>query len=229
MHHSQTDQAALNSPQTPKKVLIVDDHPLVRDALSTRISAEKDLMVCGEAATEDEAVLLVKQLNPDLVIIDITLKLGHGMNVIKRVKSLSPSVKMLVFSGYSESLYAERALRAGARGYVSKQDSSEKLLEAIRAILAGGRYVSSEITQRLLSHALGATDSTKTPIACLTDREMEILHLIGEGLSTRVIADRLFLSTHTIDSHRNHIKRKLGINDGNQLTRFAVQWVLENG
>lgn len=213
---------------SPAKILIVDDHPMVREGLTMRISTQRGLKVCGEAATEDEALSLLQETNPDLVIVDISLKSGHGIELIKQVRSRYPAVKMLVFSGYQESLYAERALRAGALGYLNKQESNDKVLEAIHAVLAGQRYVSPEITQRLVSQALGNTDETKPPIERLTDREMEILRMIGEGLTSGTIANRLFLSTHTIDTHRENIKRKLDLKNAGELTRAAVQWVLEN-
>lgn len=195
-----------------------------------RISTQSDLKVCGEAATEEEALLLVKETSPDLVLVDISLKGGHGIEVIKQVKARYPAVKMLVVSGYQESLYAERALRAGALGYLNKQESNEKILEAIRTVLAGERFVSAAITQRLVNQALGADDDeTKSPVERLTDRELEVFRLIGEGLTSSAIASQLFLSTHTIDTHRENIKRKLGVANAGELTRAAVQWVLENG
>lgn len=217
------------SRKAPAKILIVDDHPLVREGLTMRLSTQRDMKVCGEAATEDEALSLVKQLRPDLVLVDISLKKGHGIELIKQVKSRYPAVKTLVISGHQESLYAERAMRAGALGYLNKQESNEKVLEAIRAVLAGQRYVSPAITQRLVDHALGEADQNRTPIERLTDRELEIFRMIGEGLTSGAIADRLFLSTHTIDTHRENIKRKLNVKNAGELSRAAVQWVLEHG
>lgn len=214
---------------SPKRILIVDDHPLIREGLSLRLSTQDDLQVCGEAATEDEAIALAKTTVPDLMLIDISLKSGHGIEVVKRVKACLPNVKMLVLSGHAESLYAERALRAGAQGYLNKQESNEKLLEVIHTVLAGQRYVSAEITQRLVNHALGTSDENKSPIECLSDRELEVFRLIGEGLTSGAIANQLFLSTHTIDSHRDNIKRKLNLRTAGELNRAAVQWVLENG
>ena len=213
----------------PVRILIVDDHPSVREGLALRISLHADLEVCGEAESEEQAVALVKQLKPDLVLVDISLKSGHGLELIKRIRSLDPAVKMLVISGFQESLYAERAYRAGAMGYLNKQESSEKMIEAIRTVLAGERFLSPEISRRLISQALGSSDRKKTPIEQLTDRELEIFRMIGEGLSTSLIASRLFLSTHTIDTHRENIKRKLSINSAAELSRAAVQWLLENG
>ena len=219
----------MNKQNLPAKILIVDDHPLVREGLAMRISLHPDLRVCGEAESEDEALALVKEVGPDLVLIDISLKSGHGLDLIKRIRSLDLAIKMLVVSGFQESLYAERAFRAGALGYLNKQQSNEKLIEAIRTVLAGKRFLSPEISRRLIEQALGASDATKTPIERLTDRELEIFRMIGEGLTTSVIANQLFLSTHTIDTHRENIKRKLAVSTAAELTRTAVQWLLENG
>lgn len=214
---------------SPVKILIVDDHPSVREGLALRISLHSDLAVCGEADTEDAALAMVKQTDPDLVLVDISLKSGHGIELIKRIRSLDPAIKMLVISGFQESLYAERALRAGALGYLNKQESNEKMIDAIRAVLAGERFLSPEMSRRLINQALGASDATRTPIENLTDRELEIFRLIGEGLTTSAIANQLFLSTHTIDTHRENIKRKLAVQNAAELSRTAVQWLLENG
>ncbi len=214
--------------QVPVKILIVDDHAMIREGLRLRISAFPELEVCGEATTEDEGMALVKETNPDLIIIDISLKSGHGIELIKRVKAVYPHVKMLVASGFAESLYAERALRAGALGYLNKQDSGEKVIDAIRTVLRGEHYVSPEITQRLVSQALSNRGGqTKNPIELLTDRELEILRMIGDGQTSSMIAHELLLSTHTIDSHRENIKRKLGLKNAAELNRQAVQFRLE--
>ena len=224
-----TKRPAPAATPAPVKILIVDDHPSVREGLALRISLHADLEVCGEAESEDHAVALVKQLKPDLVLVDISLKSGHGLELIKRIRSMDPTVRMLVISGFQESLYAERACRAGALGYLNKQESSEKMIEAIRTVLGGERFLSPEISRRLISQALGSSDRKKTPIEQLTDRELEVFRMIGEGLSTGLIASRLFLSTHTIDTHRENIKRKLTLNSAAELSRAAVQWLLENG
>jgi DNA-binding NarL/FixJ family response regulator len=213
---------------SPARILIVDDHSMVREGLRLRISAFSDLEVCGEAASEDEAMLLVKQTNPHLIIVDISLKGGHGLELIKRVKSNYPKIKMLVSSGFQESLYAERSLRAGALGYLNKQDSGEKVIEAIRTVLRGERYVSPEITQRLVSQALGTKGESKDPIDLLTDRELEVFRMIGKGQTSSAIAADLLLSSHTIDTHRENTKRKLGLKNAAELSRQAVQFVLEN-
>jgi DNA-binding NarL/FixJ family response regulator len=213
----------------PKRILIVDDHPSVRDGLSLRITLHADLEVCGEADSEDEAFTLVKQSTPDLVLVDISLKNGNGIELLKRIRSHDPAIKMLVVSGFQDSLYAERACRAGAMGYLNKQESSEKLIEAIRTVLAGERFLSPAISRRLINQSLGSRDKTKSPIENLTNRELEIFRMIGEGLTSGSIAERLILSPHTIDTHRENIKRKLDISNAAELSRAAVQWLLENG
>lgn len=213
----------------PAKILIVDDHPMVREGMAMRIAAQRDLQVCGEAATEEEALALAQQTDPDLIIIDISLKSGHGLELIKQIKSRHPAVRMLVVSGFQESLYGERALRSGAMGYLNKQESSEKLIEAIRTVLRGDRFVSADLTRRLIAQALGSHGAAQDPFEQLTDRELEIFRLIGQGLTSSAIARRLHLSSHTIDTHRENIKRKLGAQDAAELNRQAVQWLLENG
>lgn len=212
----------------PAEILIVDDHPMVRAGLTMRISTQHDLRVCGEAATEDEALSFVQAHQPELIIVDITLKNGNGISMIKQVKSRFPTIKMLVVSGYPEALYAERALRAGAMGYVNKQESNDKILVAIRAVLNGQHFVGQEIMQRLVGDALGNAKIIRTPIERLSNRELEIFRLIGEGNSSSAIARQLFLSSHTIDTHRENIKRKISAKNATELTRAAVEWVVEN-
>lgn len=219
----------MNTLSPPKRILIVDDHPSVRDGLSLRITLHADLEVCGEADSEDEAFTLVKQSAPDLVLVDISLKNGNGIELLKRIRSHDPAIKMLVVSGFQDSLYAERACRAGAMGYLNKQESNEKLIEAIRTVLAGERFLNPEISRRLINQSLGVHDKTKSPIENLTNRELEVFRMIGEGLTSGAIAERLFLSPYTIDSHRENIKRKLDISNAAELSRAAVQWLLENG
>ena len=209
------------------RIFIVDDHPLLRRGLAELINREPDMVFCGEAEDSPSAMKSIAQIKPDLVIVDIALKRGHGIDLVKEIKTHFPDVKTLVLSGFHESLYAERALRAGALGYLNKQESSEKMLVAIRTCLDGNRYVSPEITERLVGKALNNTDIVARPIDQLTDRELEIFRMIGHGMSTGVIANDLFLSTHTIDTHRENIKRKLGLKNAAELTRAAVQWILE--
>lgn len=214
---------------SPSRILIVDDHAMVREGLRLRISAFPDLEVCGEASSEDEAMELINQECPQLVIVDISLKQGHGIELLKRVKACCPHVKLLVVSGFQESLYAERALRAGALGYLNKQDSGEKVIDAIRVVLRGERYLNSDTTHRLVSQALGVRSESADPVDQLTDRELEIFRMIGQGQTSGAIANSLLLSNHTIDSHRENIKRKLGLKNAAELNRQAVQFLLENG
>ncbi|MBL8817308.1 MAG: response regulator transcription factor [Planctomyces sp.] len=225
----QKKSPAVKKQDPPTKILIVDDHPSVREGLALRISLHDDLEVCGEAESEDEALTLVQKTQPDLVLVDISLRSGHGIELIKRIRAFDPKIRMLVISGFQESLYAERAFRAGALGYLNKQESNDKMIEAIRTVIAGEHFLSPEIRRRLINQALKTSDLTKTPIEQLTDRELEVFRMIGEGLTTSSIANRLFLSTHTIDTHRENIKRKLALNSAAELSRTAVQWLLENG
>jgi DNA-binding NarL/FixJ family response regulator len=208
------------------KILIVDDHPLVREGLVARISAQTDLEVCGEAADVDDALALVESKHPELVIVDLTLRSSNGLAFIKKVNHDDPTTKMLVVSAHDESLLAERALRAGAHGYVNKQEAQGKVLDAIRAVLRGERYVSPLVTQRLLGRAAGGKRITGG-VESLSNRELEIFELIGQGKSTRSIAEQLHLSVHTIETHRENIRIKLGVQSGTELLQHAVQWVLE--
>ncbi|MFM7160759.1 MAG: response regulator [Planctomycetaceae bacterium] len=216
---------------TPKRhtILLVDDHPLVREGLALRISLEADLQVCGEAAGPAEALQAIDRLQPDLVLVDLSLKGGHGIELIGNVKKRHPQIRMLVLSGFPEALYAERSLRAGADGYLNKQESTDRLLVAIRSVLAGRRYLSSELERRLADLALGRPSEPDSTTSRLSDREMEIFRLIGQGLSTKALAESLYLSPHTIDTHRENIKQKLGLANAAELIRAAVQYVLEHG
>jgi len=212
------------------RILIVDDHPMMRNGMATQISNEPDLAICGEADDVNAALQLVRELNPDLVIIDISLKTGHGIDLVKQIRARCPTMKMLVNSMYDESVYAERALQAGAMGYLSKQSASESLIGAIRTVLAGKTYVSAEMTDRILKSRVGGMiQPGKSPIESLSDRELEVLTLIGQGNTTGSIAEQLYLSTHTIDTYREKLKIKLNLANGAELNRYAVQWVLENG
>ena len=203
---------------------------MIRDGLSSRISKEPDLEVCGEAEDVDEALRLVSHLSPDLVVIDISLKTGHGIDLMKQIRKRYPGTKMLVSSMYDEAIYAERSLNAGASGYINKQVAGEIAIDAIRAVLAGNIYLSPEMTNRIMRPRLGKPlDINKSPIDNLSDRELEVLTLIGNGQTSRIIAKRLHLSVHTIDTHREKLKMKLNLDSGAELNRYAVQWVLENG
>lgn len=219
----------MNKLGTKTRIVIVDDHPMMRDGLSMRISSQDDMVVCGQAATEDAAIEIVNQHSPSLVLIDISLKEGDGIELVKRIHLINPAIKMLVLSAFKEVLYAERSLRAGALGYLNKQESNEKLIDAIRTVLRGERYARPETMQRLVSLALGKRNISDDPLDILTDRELEIFRLIGAGSSTSSIAGQLFLSTHTVDTHRENIKKKLGAKTGSELNRLAIQSMLEKG
>ena len=216
------------------RVLIVDDHPMVRLGLSMNISADPDFEVCGEAGSESEALELLRKISPDLMIVDVSLKEGNGIELIKQIRGRYPRLPILVVSGFKESLYGERALRAGASGYLNKQESQAKLIEALRMILKGGRYVSPELLGRLVGQALdhSETDGERSGdgvMRILSDRELEIFRMIGLGMTSGAIANDLHLSRHTIDTHRENIKRKTGAKNAGELSRQAVQWLLENG
>ncbi|MBI2807513.1 MAG: response regulator transcription factor [Planctomycetes bacterium] len=212
------------------KILIVDDHPIVREGLAARLGREPDLDVCGEAEDVADALEKVKNCQPDLVIIDLSLKSSQGLDLIKRINASSPSTRTLVSSMFDESLYAERALRAGAQGYVNKQEMSEKIVDAIRQVLDGKIYLSSPMTERLLQRAVGAPpELSKSTTDILSDRELEIFRFIGQGKTTRQIAGDLHLSIKTIETHRENIKSKLNIGNAAELSREAVRWVMENG
>lgn len=210
------------------RMVIVDDHPMVRDGLSMRITAQPGWEVCGVAATEDEGFTVVAEQCPDLVLVDISLKSGNGIELIKRVHSKNPCVKFLAISAYKESLYAERALRAGALGYLNKQETNEKLVKAIRTVLRNERFLSEELKAKLVASALGNVPVEQDPLDRLSDREKEIFRLIGEGLTTGAIAEQLLLSTHTIDTHREHLKRKLNVDTAAELSRMAFHSMIEN-
>lgn len=215
---------------TKSRILVVDDHPLVREGLAARIAPHPDMEVCGEAASVDEALAQAKATSPDLVVVDIQLAESHGLELIKEIHGCFPSVKMLVVSAFDESLYAERALRAGAHGYINKRELQDNVIDALRTVLDGQRYLSAKMTRQLVGQAIGSKDSRDgDPIQRLSNRELEIFRLIGQGLTTSAIARQLRLSPHTIDTHREKIKQKLNVKTANQLQREATQWLLENG
>jgi DNA-binding NarL/FixJ family response regulator len=210
------------------RIAIIDDHPLVREGLATRIDAQPDMQVCGEAADIQSALELIVTTLPALVIVDIALKDGHGIDLIKKIVATGIPTRMLVVSAYDESLFAERALRAGALGYINKQELQGKVLDAIRTVLRGERYLSAAMAQRFIAQAIGGR-TAQSGAEALTDRELQIFQLIGRGRSTREIAQELNISVHTIDSHREHIRSKLDLRNGNELIQRAVQWHIENG
>jgi DNA-binding NarL/FixJ family response regulator len=209
-----------------RTVLIVDDHPIVRQGLAQLIDQEKDLQVCGQAEDAHEAMQAIRTLKPDMVIVDISLKDTSGMELIKDLKVQYPDLPVLTLSMHDEAVYGERALRAGARGYIMKQEATEKVVSAIRRVLAGEVYVSDDMAAKMVSKLVGGGGrKTGSPVECLSDRELEVFRLIGEGYSTREMAEKLHLSIKTIETYRAHIKDKLGLEDANELLRWAIQWV----
>jgi DNA-binding NarL/FixJ family response regulator len=215
----------------PSKILIVDDHPMMREGLAARIASQQDMVVCGEASDINDALAQFRATGPDLMIVDLSLKTGHGLDLIKEIRTTNHEVKLLVVSAFDESLFAERALRAGAQGYINKQEVQENIIDAIRTVLDGGRYLSDPMKERLVTQAVSGDDEAAgdDSVARLSDRELEVFTLIGRGKATGVIASQLQLSVHTIDSHREKIRHKLNIKNAAELTQRAVQWVLENG
>jgi DNA-binding NarL/FixJ family response regulator len=214
-------------PARKARILIVDDHPVVREGLTARISSQPDMEVCGEAEGVEQAVAEIRAKRPDLAIVDISLGREHGVDLIRQIKGLDKSVKVLVLSMHDEFVYAERALRAGAMGYICKLASREEVLVAIRTVLRGNRYLSSNMQELFVARSIGEGPTQQASIAgTLTDRELEIFRLIGQGVSTKAIARRLSLSRHTIDAHRENIKRKLQLKNGSELNRAAIEWVL---
>lgn len=211
---------------TKKRILLVDDHPFMRAGLAGLIDRQPDLEVAGEAGNPAEAFRILQKFKPDLVLTDLTMPGRSGLEFIKDLVAAEPGTAVLVISMHDEVVHAERALRAGARGYIMKEAGGENLLAAIRQILRGEVYVSPRMSARILEGMTGAKPRrSSSPIEKLTDREFEVFQLIGQGKSTRDIAEQLHLSTKTVDVHRGNIKEKLALNDATALIRHAVRWV----
>ena len=210
------------------RVLIVDDHPIVRDGFSSLVKRQRDLVRCGDASTVAETFTAVETLHPDLVLLDLWIGGGDGLDLIKSLKARFPELRILVISFSDEAVYAARALRAGARGYVMKSQSSKEILTAIRTVLTDELYVSSAVANSMLSSSVGHSRSKADKTSeVLTDRELQILQLLGSGQSTRKIAELLSLSFKTIEAHRDNIKRKLGLQDAVELVHYATTWSQE--
>lgn len=214
-----------------KKLVIVDDHPIVRRGLVELISQESDLVVCAQAGAYQEALDALKAHKPDLLIVDVALDGASGIDLVREVRTLYPELAVLVLSMYEETLYAERALRAGAYGYVIKVEAADTLLKAIRRILQGEIFVSEKMAGRLIQGLLAnmGESTWHQGMGSLSSREQEVFEMIGRGLTTRGIADKLRISTKTIETHRSHIKNKLHLKNASELTHCAVNWVNGNG
>jgi DNA-binding NarL/FixJ family response regulator len=209
-------------------VLIVDDHPVVREGLAMQIGAQPDLEVCGEAEDVPSALAILNSARPDVAIVDISLKNSNGIDLIRRIKERNDRIRILVWSMYPESLFAERALRAGAQGYLHKGQATSHLLDAIRSVLAGKVYVSGEFSERLLSGVVGVKASERSPIERLSVRELQAFELMGQGLNTESIATRMRVSPKTVETYRARIKEKLDLSNVTELIQRATQWVIEN-
>jgi DNA-binding NarL/FixJ family response regulator len=208
------------------RLLVVDDHPLYRHGLTRYLGDLPDFEVVGEASTSQGALDVMRTLQPDVAILDISLPGSDGIELIKLMLSEHPRMHVLVLSMHEETLYALRALRAGAKGYVMKQDTATQVAEALRKVVAGGIYVSPRFAERLVFQAIHASEwDFGSPVDKLSDRELEVLRLFGRGLGTRKVADSLHLSVKTIETHRSHIKEKLGFKTAEELVQFAVDWV----
>jgi DNA-binding NarL/FixJ family response regulator len=216
--------------QTKVRVLVVDDHELLRSALKGLLANEPNVEICGEADEEDEAFRLVSALQPNLVFVDLALKTGNGLDLVKRIKAKDPSIRVVVLSMYDSRLFAERALRSGASGYINKQQPSSDILQAVRTVMNGDIYLSETMTREMLRRASHGNEPwSRSPIEDLSDRELEIFRLIGQGRATRQIAAELHISTSTVETYRERLKTKMGLKNGAELTRRAMQWMMENG
>lgn len=215
----------MKSSRTKRRILIVDDHPMMREGLAQLIDHESDLSAAFQASTAGQALQAVASCKPDLALIDISLPDKNGLELIKDLQTLYPDLPTLVVSMHDESLYAERVLRAGGRGYIMKQEGGKKLMTAIRQVLNGQIYVSEKVSSKILEGFSGRRpDSVHSPVERLSDREFEVFQLIGQGQGTRQIADQLHLSVKTVEVHRANIKRKLELRAANELVRYAIRW-----
>jgi len=209
-------------------ILIVDDHPLVRAGFSQLIGDTTDLKVCGQAGDMASALKLLDSVTPDLAIIDLSLAGGSGLDLIEHIKARNSEILMLVASMHDESLYAERVLAAGARGYINKQEAQEKIIPAIRQVLGGKVYLSEHMTECILNNIVSGSDD-KRGIDSLSNRELQVFEMIGQGIAPGKMAKQLNLSVKTIETHQAHIKKKLGLTSAHKLTHRAIRWVLEQG
>jgi DNA-binding NarL/FixJ family response regulator len=214
-------------PSKKCRVLLVDDHPIVRQGLALLIDREADLAVCGEADGAHNVFHAISTLRPDLVVLDISLNGPDGLDVLKEIRMKNASLPVLILSMHDESIYAERAMRAGANGYIMKQEATEKVLIAIRRIVQGEVYLSDRLTNAMLQQFVrGGAPGKTSPIVNLTDRELEVFRLIGEGHGTRQIAEELHLSVKTIESYQAHIKEKLALRNARELVQHAIEWTV---
>lgn len=222
-------QQNISDVKNRRKVLIVDDHPIVREGLISLIEEEEDITVCGSAENIPETIKAIQALEPDMVTVDISLQDASGLDLIKDIKDKFPNLPVLALSVHAESFFAERAIRAGAKGYITKQEATKNVIMAIRKVLDGGLYLSQEMNDKLLSSLFddSKSDANISPINRLTDREFEVFSLLGHGKGTRQIAEQLYVSAKTVETYRLRIKEKLKIETNSELLRYAFQWVNE--
>lgn len=215
-----------DSHDNKRRVLVVDDHPIVRQGLTMLINGETDLMVCGEAEEMHSAMEAIAALRPDIVLLDISLGGPDGLELLKQLRARDDDLPVLILSMHDESIYAERVLRAGANGYIMKQEATELVLTALRRILAGQVYVPDRVAARMLGQYVRGSTEARSPLANLSDRELEVFRMIGDGSSTRAIAEALHLSIKTVESYQAHIKEKLALKSGRELQHYAIEWRL---
>ena len=217
-----------NAAANPRRIFVVDDHPLIREGLAAQIANQPNLNLCGEAEDVVEAMARIADAAPDLVIVDISLKNGNGIDLVKRLKLKDPSLVILVWSMHPENLYAERALRAGARGYVNKSRSASQIMEAILTVLDGRTYLSPEMSEKLLGRVVGGghKEIEASSVETLTDRELETFEFLGQGMTTQQIAAKMHVSRKTVETYRARIKEKLGLTNAVELIQHAVQWLM---
>lgn len=221
-------RATLSRSNMKKKVFIVDDHPVVRQGLAAFINGEDDFLVCGDAEDAESAVRLINKLDPEIIIVDLSLRGTGGIELTAVIKGRF-NIPVLLLSMHDENIYAERAIRAGARGYIMKSESMEKVVGALREILAGKIYLSDEMKERLLGKLLTASEARESSLDSLTNREMDVFQLIGRGYSNRHIAKELSLSVKTVETYRSRIIEKLKLKNSGELSRFAVEWRQSGG
>ena len=212
------------------RVFLVDDHPAIREAIADTIDQTIDMDICGETSSADEAFHMVEEEKPDVAIVDISLDDGHGLDLVQNIRAQYPDVKMIVFSMYDENVYAERAIRAGASGYLMKSEPTQSMLKAIRRVNDGEVYLSRRMSSRILNKvAMGRSSSPSFPIDDLTDREMAVFQMLGQGYSIKDIQERLNLTRKTIETYRRRAKEKLGFDTVSELLQYAVQWTYGQG
>lgn len=207
------------------KILIVDDHPLTRGGLRQLLDSHADFHVCGDAGDQFAAIAAVKALDPNLVIADVALEAGNGLDLARQLRQVRPRLPVLIYSMHDEDVYAPRAVMAGARGYLRKDAPADELIKAVRCLLSGGLYAREDVVDRVLNSVVGSPPPlSSSPVDLLSNRELEIFMLIGEGFRNKPIAKRLCLSISTVETYQAHIKRKLGLSGADQLTRYAIHW-----